>query len=120
APWGARPRRPILVCRMERMADPVCKSFTRKERDELVMHLALDEERGARRAARAGIAEPAPDRRGRGLADVGVGEHDVRAFAAELERYALDPIGGGLEQARAGGRLARDSQPFDRRVGGRA
>ncbi len=55
---------------------------------------ALDQDATARAAVLAGVVEDAV-RRGRGsLLEVGVGEHDVGALAAQLERDPLDLVGG--------------------------
>ncbi len=61
---------------------------------------ALDQDAAARAAVLAGVVEDAV-RRGRGrLLEVGVGEHDVGALAAELERDPLDLVGGSPRMIR--------------------
>ena len=57
--------------------------------EEPVVHAALDEDPAARAAVLAGVVEDAVRRGRRGLLEVGVGEHDVRALAAELEGHPL-------------------------------
>ena len=60
------------------------------------------------RAGDAGLAlveEDPAERAARGRIQVGVGEHDVRALAAELERDALQPVDGGPDDLLAGGGL---------------
>lgn len=52
-------------------------------------------------AVLTGVVEDAVRRRRCGLLDVGVGEHDVRALAAELERHPLHLLGGARHDARA-------------------
>lgn len=62
--------------------------------DEAVVDGALDEDAGAGAAVLAGVVEEGHGRSGRGGLDVGVGEDDVGALAAQFE-------GDALEQGRA-------------------
>src|SRR5262249_60142866 len=87
---------------------------------KLVWDFARDMKRAAPGPSATPFADPAPDRCHRSLGDIAISEHDVRALAAELQRYALDPVGGGLEQARAGARFARERDLVDQGIGGNA
>ena len=59
--------------------------------DQLLAHAAVDDEPRAGVAGLAAVVEdPRPDGRGRRLEVADVGEHDLRALAAELERDRLD------------------------------
>ena len=65
--------------------------------DELVVDLLLDEEAAAGAAALALVEEEGEVRAFDGRVEIGVGEDDVGALAAELERDALEVrAGGGL------------------------
>ena len=68
--------------------------------EELVVDGALDQDARPGAAVLAGVAEHRHRRIGGRLLDVGVGEHDGRRLAAELERHPGDVVGGGLEDAR--------------------
>ena len=63
------------------------------ELDEAVVHRALDEDPAAGAAVLAGVVEHRAGHAGRGRFEVGVGEHDVGALAAELERDPLQRVG---------------------------
>jgi hypothetical protein len=112
-PMGLSHQRPHFGLRIEGIAYSESFGGCDKCRDKLVMDFPLNQKSGACRAALPRVAEPSSDCRCRSLGDVGIGEHDIGALAAELERYALDPIGGELDQARAGARLARERDLVD-------
>src|SRR5207247_10431635 len=63
-------------------------------RHEVVVHRTLDQHAGARLATLAGGVVDRPDRAGYRAREIGIGEHEARALAAELERDALDPVCG--------------------------
>ena len=84
--------------------------------DERIVQFPFDEQARARRTALASIAKSTLDGGGRGLGYIGICEDDIRAFAAELERNALDPVGRRLEQVRAGAGLAREGDLVDQRM----
>src|SRR5256885_14944576 len=56
----------------------------------------LDQDARARAAVLTRVTEHRQRRRGGGLVEVGVGEHDVRGLAAQLQRDALDRLRGQL------------------------
>src|SRR5262249_14180214 len=81
------------------------------------MVLALARKTSPSYASLPNMADPAPHGCHRSLGDIAISEHDVRALAAEFQRYALDPAGGGLEQARARARFARERDLVDQGIG---
>ena len=93
-----------------------CCRRTDKCVDERIVQFPLHEQARACRTALAGISKSTLDGGGRGLGYIGIGEDDIRALAAELERNALDPVGRHLEQARAGARLAGEGDLVDQRM----
>ena len=84
--------------------------------DERIVQFPFHEQARARRTALAGISKSTLDGGGRGLGYIGICEDDIRAFAAELKRNALDPVGRRLEQTRAGARLAGEGDLVDQRM----
>jgi hypothetical protein len=54
-----------------------------------------------RHADLAAHEAPAPGGRARGAVEVGVGEHDHRVFAAQLEQHGREPFAGALHDALA-------------------
>ena len=80
------------------MAEPHARGVVGEPADNVVEGGALDVKPRAGAAALSGVTVDRAERPGRGGVEVGVGEHDVRALAAELERDALD----------LGDRLGRD------------
>ena len=79
----------------------------REARHELVVHRLVDDHRAERGAALAGGAEAAEQRPLDGQVEVGVGHHDERVLAAELEARAT--AGGGRTARRSGAR--RPTEP---------
>ncbi len=77
--------------RVERVADgELAGGDGEYARDELLTHGGVDHEARAGVAGLAGVVEDPPGDRARGGLEVRrVGEHDVRALAAELERDRL-------------------------------
>jgi len=63
--------------------------------DELLVNLLLDEQAAAGRAALAAVEVDGVEGAGHGQVEVGVGEDDVGALAAQLQRHALHALGGG-------------------------
>ena len=64
----------------------------------------LDDDPRGGRAALTGRAERRPQDPVRGQIEVGVAEHDDAVLATELERDALEALGGALGDALAGRR----------------
>src|SRR5436305_15014610 len=65
--------------------------------NEFVMNRALDEDARSAETDLALIPETGADRCGDGVVEIGVGEDDVRVFAAQLQRQFLETrrgIGG--------------------------
>src|SRR4051794_22495486 len=60
-------------------------------RHEVVVRRSLHEDARARAAVLTGVVEDGVWRRRGGLLQVGVGEHDVRTLAAQLQRHGLYP-----------------------------
>jgi len=75
---------------------------------ELRQRAPLDEHPRARAAVLPGVAEDGAREPVRGVAQVGVGEHDRRRLAAELERHLLDVARGSLPDVTPDGRRARE------------
>ena len=75
---------------VERVADPERLRALRERLDEGVLDGLVDEDALRGRAALAREVEAAHDGRVRGLVEVGVGEHDLRAVAAQLEHAVLE------------------------------
>ena len=76
-----------------RVADLDAASRLDEQLREAVVDARLDEDPRARATILAGVVEDGVRRGGRCALEVGVGEHDVRGLAAELERDALDRAG---------------------------
>ena len=74
--------------------------------DELVVDGLLDEDALDRGARLAAVEHGAPDRGVRRPLEIGVGEHDHRVLAAELEAVRDQPLGGALGDLPAGARGA--------------
>ena len=72
------------------------------QRDELVVHRLLDVDALNGGACLAGVGHAAPDRTVRRPLEVGVGEHDHRVLAPELEAVWDQPLGGALGDLPAG------------------
>ena len=73
-----------------RVADPDRVDGRLEQLHEPVEHRALDQDPGPGAAVLPGVVEDRRRRGGRGLLQVRVGEHDVRALAAQLQREPLD------------------------------
>ena len=92
-----------------------------EEFHEALVGRGLDEDPRSRAAVLAGVVEDRRGRAGGGALQVGVGEDDVGALAAEFERHALDLLGAARHHplahvARAGEAdlahgLVRDEAP---------
>ena len=91
-----RDLRALLGGRVERVADLALLGLLGQALDELLVDLLLDEQPAAGRAALAAVEVDGVEGAGDGLLHVGVGEDDVRALAAQLERGPLERVGGGL------------------------
>src|SRR5690606_9297171 len=83
---------------------------------EAIVVVGGDEDAGAGGAGLAAVAEPGRDGGAGGGLQIGVGEDDVRALAAQLQRDLLDGVGSRLQDAGAGGRLAGEGDLVDERV----
>src|SRR5262249_34514972 len=98
--------RPLLGVHVERAAHLARLGLLHEAVDELVVDLALDEQPAAGAAALALVEEQAEVGALDGLVEVGVGEDDVGALAAQFEADALEvAAGGGLHDQLAGGDL---------------
>ena len=73
----------------------------------------LDEQPRARAADLAGIGEHGHRSTGHGLFEIGVREHDVRRFAAEFERHALQVSGRRPDDGLAGDMRAGERDLVD-------
>src|SRR2546430_12872291 len=113
APLTVGHERSHLGFRLHRIAHPVLLRRTGECVDERIVQRPFHEQARARRTTLAGISKSALDGGGRGLCYIGIGEDDVRALAAELERNALDPVGCDLEQAHASARLSGEGDLVD-------
>jgi hypothetical protein len=83
---------------------------------ELVRDAALQEQARGRGADLAAVVEGARGGIGHGALEIGVGEHDHRVLAAELEDHGLDPVGGAREDAPAGRDRAGEADAAHQRV----
>ncbi len=97
--------RPLRRFRIERIADLLRFGLLHDLLDELVVNLVLDEQPAAGAAALALVEEQAEVRAFDGGVEVGVGEDDVRALAAQFQADALqvaacrrlhDDLAGGV------------------------
>ena len=80
------------------------------------MHAGLDEDPAARAAVLAGVVEDRIRRFGGPALQVGIGEDDVRALAAQLQADLLDGGRGQPHDLLPGGRLAGEGDLADARV----
>lgn len=109
--------------RFHRVAHHPLLRFGHERLEELVVHLALHQDARPGDAQLPGVAEDAGGNRGHALGHVGVGEHEHRRLATQLERGALqlrrhpgsDVAGGGR---RTGERHADDIGVLDQRCAG--
>ena len=85
-------------------------------RDRLLVDRPLDQQAAAGGAALARVLEQRLDDRGDRLVEVGVGEHDVRRLAAELEVERGEPLRAGGGDLRAGRGRADERDVVDARV----
>ena len=105
-PLRLRHQRADLGGRIKRVADLDRQGRGAKRGGEFLRHAALDKHAGTRRATLARIAKAGLHRLRRRLADIGIGEHDVRALAAQFQGDALDVVGTQFEERGAGRGLA--------------
>src|SRR5207248_297594 len=84
-----RDQRPDLRFRIERIAELQLLRLCGELRDEVVVDRALDEHARARLAALPGGVVDRPHGARDRVGEVRVGEDDIRALAAELERETL-------------------------------
>ena len=84
-----------------RVADLHVRGRLGEEAREAVVGAALDEDARAGAAVLAGVVEDGVGRGGGGALEVGVGEDHVGGLAAELERDALDRVGGAAHDSDA-------------------
>ena len=89
-----RDERAHLALVVERVADLDRHGAADELADEAVVDGALDEQARAGRADLAGAGEDADEGAVDGRLEVGVGEDDVGALAAELEADLLHVLGG--------------------------
>ena len=99
--------------RIERIAgDHLLRAFGDLA-DELVLDRLVDEQPRSGGADFALAVENADGRAAHGRVQIGIGKHDVRRLAAELERDVLQRVGGGPHDALARGRVARKRDLVD-------
>src|SRR5262249_37565003 len=114
-----RDLRALLRLGIERVADLARLRLLQHLLDELVVDLLLDEQPAAGAAALTLIEEQAEERTLDGRVEVGVGEDDVGALAAQLQADALQVAPGGrLHDELAGGVLAGEGDLVDVLVAG--
>ena len=109
--------RPDLGRLVGRVADLDGAGRLGEQLDDPLVDRALDEDPAPGAAVLPGVVEDAVRRFLRELLEVGVGEHDVRALAAELERDLLHVAGGQPHDLLAGRGLAGERDLADARVG---
>src|SRR5205823_6938814 len=80
----------------------------REKLDHAVVRRLLDEDAAACAAVLTAVVEDRVRRAGGELLEVGVGEHDVRALAAQLEADLFQVSGGQPHDLVARGRLIRE------------
>ena len=90
---GGRDQRTHEHVGIVRPADADARRDVGDELDEAVVHRAFDEDPAAGAAVLSGVVEHRARHACRGRLEVGVGEHDVGALAAELERDPLQRVG---------------------------
>ena len=112
-PVGALDERADLRRVVLGVADHEAAGGRREALEEGVVDLALDEQARAGQADLAVVGEDRPDRAGHGLVQIGVGEHDVRAAAAELARHRDEVLRGRGGDRAAGRALAGERDPVD-------
>ena len=84
--------RALLGCRIERVAQLAALVHRHELVDQLVVDLLLDEQPAAGAAALPLVEIQAEVRAGGGGVEIGVGEDDVRALAAQLERQPFQRL----------------------------
>ena len=84
-----RDLRALLGGRVERIAELALLGLVGQALDEFLVDLLLDEQPAAGRAALAAVEVNGVEGAGDGLIQVAVGEDDVGALAAQLERAAF-------------------------------
>ena len=84
-------------------AGPTCSAAKRcaEAREHLLVARALDQQPAARRAGLAGVLHDRVDEHRQRGVEVGVGEHDLRPLAAELQRHRAVPLGRLLRRPHA-------------------
>ena len=112
----SRDQRAHLRLRIERVADLHAPGELGHPRDDLVVDRGLDEQARARLARLPGRIEDRPGRARDRVVEIGVGEDDVRALAAELERHALERVGSEAHHLGAGRGRAGERDLVDARV----
>ena len=121
-----RDQRAHLRLGVERVAHLQLPRLLGERGDEVVVDRPLDEDARARFAALARRVVDRPDRARDRRVEVGVGEDEIRALAAQLERQALDRLGAephdlAARLRRAGERDLVDARMLDEvGAGGRA
>jgi hypothetical protein len=109
--------RPHLGFRIQRITYAHCLGHGGHRIDQLRVHLALDDHPGTGATVLARVGE----HRGAGVLggflDVHVGKDDVGRLAAQLQRDALDGLGGGGHDPPAGLGLTCESDLGDIRMG---
>ena len=88
----------------------------REPLEQLVVARALDQQPAARRARLPGVLHDRVDDHRDRRVEIGVGEHDLRTLAAELERHRAVALRRFLRDQRAGRRRAGERQVVDARM----
>src|SRR5688500_17063473 len=110
--------RPHLGRVVGRIADLDLARRLHEQLHDALVRRALHEDPAPRAAVLAGVVEDAVGRLARELLEVGIGEDDVRALAAELERDLLHVPGCQPHDLLAGRGLAGERDLADPVVGG--
>ena len=105
--------RALLGRGVERVAELAGLDLRGELLDELVVDRLLNEQPAARAAALALVQEQAEQGAVDGRVEIGVGEDDVRALAAQLEGDPLERVGRDLHDDLAGASLAGEGDLVD-------
>src|ERR1051326_4784737 len=85
------------LCRLvRRIADDDLARLLAQLADELFFHGFLDKQSRTGATDLALVAEDSQDRASDGLIEIGISKHDVRRFAAELQRNLCEILSRGL------------------------
>ena len=96
-----------------RRTDPERREARAEPFQHLFVARALDEQAAARRAGLPGVLHDGIDDRRQRRVEIRVGEDDLRALAAQLQRHRAVPLRGCAGDRRAGRRRACERQVLD-------